>query len=133
MPAINRFEDLEVWKQAISLAEVVYRLTASDIFRRDLGLQNQLRRAAVSIGNNIAEGFEYNRSSYFIRYLYIAKASCGEVRSMLLLCQRIGYLSPDQVGPLLAEAMHLSKRLATFIHYLQQIQESKLKAAAKPH
>jgi len=89
---ITRFEDLECWQQATSLAIEIYRVSSSGEFGRDFGFRDQLRRAAVSIGSNIAEGKERETSSEFIRFLYIAKGSAGELKTQLYIAKEIGYL-----------------------------------------
>jgi len=74
----KRFEELVVWQKARKLTDMVYELTRRREFARDFGLQDQLRRAAVSIMSNIAEGFERGSDTEFGRFLVIAKGSCGE-------------------------------------------------------
>lgn len=85
----DRFENLPVWQAAIDLGLCVYRLTRCDLFDGTGDLRDQLRRAALSISNNIAEGFERGTTAELIAYLYIARGSAGEVRSMLLFVQRL--------------------------------------------
>ena len=85
----TRFEDLPVWHEAIHLAENVYKLTEHPAFSRQRSLQDQLERAAVSVSNNIAEGFERGTTQELLTFLYIARGSAGEVRSMLCLLRRI--------------------------------------------
>lgn len=79
----ERFEDLPVWKSASDLADRVYALTRGTKFSQPGDLRDQLRRAALSISNNIAEGFERGSTSELLMFLYIARGSAGEVRSML--------------------------------------------------
>jgi four helix bundle protein len=79
----ERFEDLPVWKAAIELAERVYRLTRRRFFAQPGDLSDQVRRAALSVSNNIAEGFERGSTAELLAFLYIARGSAGEVRSML--------------------------------------------------
>ena len=79
----ERFEDLPVWKSAIDLARRIYVLTRDRFFAQAGDLRSQLRRAALSVSNNIAEGFERGSTSELIAFLYIARGSAGEVRSML--------------------------------------------------
>lgn len=81
--AIKYFEDLEVWKEARRLTNRIYRMTQDAKFSKDFGLRDQIQRAVVSIMSNIAEGFERGGNQEFIQFLYIAKGSCGEVRSQL--------------------------------------------------
>lgn len=84
----ERFEDLPVWNAALDLAERVFAFTEDRVFtgRGDLG--NQLRRAAPSVSNNVAEGFERGTTPELLSFLYIARGSAGEVRSMLRFCDR---------------------------------------------
>src|SRR5437763_8145146 len=85
----TRFEDLPVWNSAIDLAVQVYALTDRTQFRRRRSLRDQLERAAVSVSNNIAEGFERGTNNELLAFLYIARGSAGEVRSMLCLLERL--------------------------------------------
>ena len=85
----KRFEDLPVWNDAISLAVQIYAVTSRPEFRAFRSLRDQLERAAVSVSNNIAEGFERGTNNELLAFLYIARGSAGEVRSMLCLLQRI--------------------------------------------
>jgi len=79
----SRFEDLPVWIDAVALARQIYDLTAFDIFRKHPGLRDKLERAGLSISNNVAEGFERGSTNELLAFLYIARGSAGEVRSML--------------------------------------------------
>ena len=81
--AVRYFEDLEVWKEARRLTNEVYATTRDTGFSKDFGLRDQIRRAAVSVMSNVAEGFERGGNQEFVQFLYIAKGSCGEVRSQL--------------------------------------------------
>lgn len=85
----RRFEDLPVWNAAIDLAVEIYALTDSIHFRRRRSLKDQIERAAVSVSNNIAEGFERGTNNELLAFLYISRGSAGEVRSMLCLLERI--------------------------------------------
>ena len=85
----KRFEDLPVWNTAIELAVQVYAFTERREFRRKRSLQDQLERAAVSVSNNIAEGFERGTNNELLAFLYIARGSAGEVRSVLCLLERL--------------------------------------------
>ena len=87
------FEDLEVWKKACALSVDVYR-QLSDC--KDFGLKNQMTRAAVSIASNIAEGKERETINEFIRFLYYAKGSTGEVRTQLHIARNIEYINMDE-------------------------------------
>ena len=85
MSKIERFEDIEAWKQARELTKFIYQLTSSGEFARDFNLRDQIRRAAVSIMSNIAEGFERGGDKEFCRFLRIAKGSAGEVKLSCML------------------------------------------------
>jgi four helix bundle protein len=83
----ERFEQLPVWKAGIELGQKVYSLTARPAFRRQRSLRDQIERAAVSVSNNVAEGFERGTTQELLTFLYIARGSAGEVRSMLCLLE----------------------------------------------
>src|SRR5712692_1565342 len=85
----KRFEDLPVWNAAIDLAIAIYSLTSRPEFNSRYSLRDQLERAAVSVSNNIAEGFERGTNNELLAFLYIARGSAGETRSMLCLLERI--------------------------------------------
>ena len=85
----NRFEDLPVWNAALELAVRTYALSAKAQFRNQHSLRDQIERAAVSVSNNIAEGFERGTTQELLTFLYIARGSAGEVRSMLCLLERL--------------------------------------------
>src|SRR6266478_9028841 len=84
----RRFEDLPVWRDSVELARSIYEFAALDIFRRHPGLRDQLERAALSVSNNIAEGFERGTTNELLAFLYIARGSAGEVRSMMRVLER---------------------------------------------
>ena len=108
----DTFENLEVWQEAIELAAKVY-----DLLRdcRDFGFRDQMQKASVSVSSNIAEGYERDSNAEFIRFLVIAKGSCGEVRSQAYLARRVKLLPLTDADGLIADARRLSKRLARFI------------------
>ncbi|MDO8543492.1 MAG: four helix bundle protein [Opitutaceae bacterium] len=108
----DTFENLEVWRDAIELAARVYEL-----FRacRDFEFRGQIQSAAVSISNNIAEGYERDSNVEFIRFLFIAKGSCGELRSQSYLAKRVKLLAEDDALALVADTKRLSKRIMKLI------------------
>ena len=119
MATVLRFEDLTVWLEAKSLVKAIYLLTGKGAAGRDFGFRDQLRRAAVSVMSNIAEGFERGTNKEFVQYLYIAKGSAGEVRSLLWVALEVGYLSASDFKTLSESSLSLARRLSTFIKYLQ--------------
>lgn len=105
------FEKLDAWSEAIALAEVVYRVTCSLPDHERFGLTNQLRRAAVSVSSNIAEGSARSRSD-FARFIEIATGSLFEVVSQITLAQRLGYISDSDVQTVRRSAAKLSRILS---------------------
>ena len=93
---VEHFEDLEIWKEARRLTKEIYRLTSEPKFSRDFGLRDQTQRAAVSIMSNIAEGFERSGNQEFAQFLYVAKGSCGEIRSQLYVAVDQGYIATTE-------------------------------------
>jgi four helix bundle protein len=93
---VQRFEDLEAWQIARELANQIYKITKQECVRRDFAFVDQIRRAAISIMNNIAEGFERGSNKDFVRFLFIARGSAGEVRSLLYLGLDQGYLTNSE-------------------------------------
>jgi four helix bundle protein len=85
----NRFEELPVWQAAIKLGVETYTLTSDAAFRGRHSLRDQIERASVSVSNNVAEGFERGTNNELLTFLYIARGSAGEVRSMLCLLERL--------------------------------------------
>jgi four helix bundle protein len=118
MAKIERFEDIAAWQRARSLVKEIYSLTAQGQFARDFELRSQLRRAAVSIMSNIAEGFERGSNKEFRHFLHIAKGSAGEVRSLLYVALDSGYINEAQQAHLTDEIVQVSNKIAGFIRYL---------------
>lgn len=118
MTPIVRFEQLEVWRRARVLAVTVYRLTAEPPLRRDFGLTDQLRRAAVSVMANLAEGFESNSLRSFLRYIRIAQASLAELRCHLYLIEDAGLGAPAQVHDLRNQIERLGRMLGGLVKAL---------------
>jgi len=119
MATYNSFENLPVWKNARELALLVYKATSSGKLKEDYGLKNQIQRAAVSVSSNIAEGFERGSKQEFIQFLYIAKGSCGELRSQLFIAKDISYIDDNDFETLYRSAANVSKQISGFIEYLK--------------
>lgn len=118
----QKFEDLPVWKEAIRLAEQVYALTQDAAFQKQYSLRDQLERAAVSVSNNIAEGFERGTTQELLTFLYIARGSAGEVRSMLCLLERLGRFThlKSEIINLKSTAESCSRQLRAWAAGLQE-------------
>jgi len=102
----------------------IYKITEGDFFKRDYDLVRQIRRASISISSNIAEGYERNTDREFIQFLYIAKASAGEVRSQLYLALDLNYISEIEFEELFRNVSDISKLISGFIKYLNDSQKS---------
>ena len=119
MTTVTRFEDLDVWQKAKELTSLIYRLSSLGSFARDYGLREQMRRAAVSIMSNIAEGFESQTQVMFIQYLARAKGSAGELRAQLYIALEQEYMTSDEFQSAFSLAEMCSRQLASFIRYLE--------------
>ncbi len=117
----NRFEELPVWQAGIDLAAEIYSLTAKPEFENRYSLRDQIERAAVSVSNNIAEGFERGTNQELLTFLYIARGSAGEVRSMLCLLQRIPGICDleSEISGLKTKAESISRQLGAWTRALQ--------------
>jgi len=118
--AVKNFEDLNVWKQARQLTQEIYRLTKTEKFVKDFGRRDQIRRAAISVMSNIAEGFERGGNQEFVQFLYVAKASCGELRSQLYITLDQGYATANDIEKLLQLFRRLSGMISNLITYLRE-------------
>ena len=121
MSTYKRFEDLPVWIKAADLAALIFRYTRHDSFRGKGDLANQLQRATLSISNNVAEGFERGSTAELLQYLYIARGSAGEARSMLQVLERMdefASLEPS-VASLIKEFESVSRQLRAWAASLQ--------------
>ena len=96
MATIKRFEEIKAWQQARELSRVVYSFTSHGGISKDYGLRDQLQRAAVSVGSNIAEGFARSGNREFAKFLWIAKGSAAEVQSQAYTAKDVGYFSQEQ-------------------------------------
>jgi four helix bundle protein len=132
MARIDRFEDLEIWKLSKDVANKIYDVTSVGKFSHDYVLRDQVRRAAVSIFSNIAEGFERNGNKEFLQFLSIAKASCGEVRAqMIFACDR-SYISEQDFEIVANDLRSLSSQIGGFCKYLRQSDLKGAKFNPKP-
>lgn len=112
---INSFEEIMSWKKAEELTLNIYRDFKTN---RDFSFKDQIQRASVSIMNNIAEGFERRGDKEFKHFLFMAKGSCGEVRSLLHLALKLNYIPADNYKKLLDLSIEISKLLSGLIKTL---------------
>jgi len=113
------FEDLKVWQDSREFVKSIYELTSSNNFAKDYGLKDQIQRAAVSIMNNIAEGFERNNNKVFVVFLKYSKGSAGEIRSMLYIALDLKYISQSTFDEYYSNVIKIITQISNFIKYLK--------------
>jgi four helix bundle protein len=111
----NRFEEIVAWQKAREIVCQIYNLTSKV---KDYSFNDQIRRAAISIGNNIAEGFERKSNQEFKYFLFVSKGSAGEVRSMLYLAKDLKYFCESECENLMAEVTGVSRMISGLIKTL---------------
>jgi len=116
----ENFEELHIWQKAREVVNLVYEMTRKERFSKDWGLVDQIRRSAVSVMSNIAEGFERGGNAEFIQFLYIAKGSCGEMRSQVYIAYDQKYISEQELNKSVPQAKQISGMIANFISYLKK-------------
>ncbi len=112
MSGVKSYQDLVVWKKAVDLAEMVYRVSASFPTDERFGMTSQVRRAATSVASNISEGAERRGSKEFLHFLGLARGSLAEMETILIPAQRLGMADPEQVTELLAQAAEIGRMLS---------------------
>ena len=125
MARIECFEDIQAWQKARELVRAVYSLSDIEKFKRDYGLRDQIRRAAVSVMANIAEGFARRTSKEFINFLGFAHGSIAETQSHLYAALDQSYIAKSDFDRIYIEAEEISKMLSGFGKYLKSIPSSK--------
>lgn len=120
MGKFDSFEKITSWQKARQFNKRIYVATETEQFKRDFDLIRQIRRASISISSNIAEGFERNSDKEFIYFLFVAKASAGEVRSQLYLAFDLNYIDENILDELIAEVTRISQLISGLIKYLQK-------------
>ena len=120
MASIKRFEDVEAWKQGRELTRRIYQITSQSKFTRDYALRDQIRRAAISITSNIAEGFDRGGNREFVQFLAIARGSASELKSQLYTALDAGYVDQKEFAELYQLAHSVVLLIGGFIKYLQQ-------------
>ena len=124
MATIERFEDIEAWEAARKLRQAVYRLTRGKTFASDFALVNQIRRAAISSGSNIAEGFERGGNRELIQFLSTAKGSVGEIKDQLYCALDENYIAQEQFDETYRLAESTSRLIGGFMTYLRKAEIS---------
>ncbi len=112
---MGKFQELKVWQRAKELAVFLYKLTGQGAFAKDYGLRDQIRRAAVSISSNIAEGDELDTDRQAIKFFYTAKGSSAEVLSQVIIAHEIGYITKEHFDHIQKECQAISSMLTRLI------------------
>lgn len=119
MASVERFEDLRIWQMARELCKEIYLHTEKKPWKTDSRFVQQIRAAAGSVMDNIAEGFERDGNKEYIQFLYIAKGSCGEVRSQIIRASDVGFLASEDYIKLYNDCISLNKGISAFIRRLK--------------
>ena len=119
MATFKKFEEIECWKRARELTRRIYRISADAPFARDFGLKDQIRRAAVSVMSNIAEGYDRSGTGEFVHFLATAKGSAAEVRCQLYVAVDQGYIQESDFAELNALASETGRMVAGLMKYLR--------------
>ncbi len=124
MAKYNSFEEMQVYQKALDFGVRIYDLAASNTrISKDFGLKDQLQRAALSISNNIAEGFERETKKELIRFLYFAKGSAGECRNILNFLNQLKYVDEENCIGHKNDVIEISKQLGNYIKYLKILEK----------
>lgn len=119
MATFQRFEDINAWKHGRALTREVYRISRQGAFAKDYALRDQMRRAAISVTSNIAEGFERDSEKAFLHFLAVAKGSAGEVRSQLYVALDEGYVDQETFDQLCELAASTMRQIGGLMSYLR--------------
>ncbi|WP_294205219.1 four helix bundle protein [uncultured Chryseobacterium sp.] len=114
------FEHFPVYKKAISFTVEVFKILDNENLQKEFSLKEQLKRATLSISNNIAEGSEYGSNKQLIRFLWIAKGSCAEVRNMLFVLLQLEKIDDKIFNALNHNCLEITKEIYHFIKYLEK-------------
>lgn len=118
MGKFSSFEEINSWQKSRIFNKRIYQITENQNFKKDFDFVRQIRCASISISSNIAEGFERNTDKEFIYFLYVAKASAGEVRSQIYLAFDLQYITKLEFEELLESVTEISRLVSGFIKYL---------------
>jgi four helix bundle protein len=128
LPTIKSFEELPVWKDARKFANKIYNLTKKFPKEENYGLTSQITRATVSIGSNIAEGFDRYSKKDFVKFLIIARGSISEIQNDLYIALDLKYINQNDFQETYALAKGLGKQINGFIKYLRSYDKQNSKA-----
>ena len=117
---INRFEDLEIWKNARLLCLKIRELAVNTNLSKDYSIKDQILRSSGSVMDNIAEGYERDGKKEFLQFLYIAKGSLGETRSQVYRSYDAKHFTEEKCNELINDCLNLSAKIKSFINYLSK-------------
>ena len=117
---IERFEDIEAWKEARNLVNMIYDVSDKERFSGDFGLKSRIRSASVSVMSNIAEGFDRGTNKEFIQFLVVGRASASEVKSQLYVALDRRYITSDEFREIYDHLSKLVSLIDGFIRYLRK-------------
>jgi len=123
---VTDFEDLRIYQMSRELAKLVYAYTRKGDFKYDTRFVQQIRAAAGSISDNIAEGFERQGSKEFKNFLYIAKGSCGEVRSQINRAHDVGFITDEEYQKIYTDCRNLG---VSILRFIQSLDKNEIKGA----
>lgn len=115
----KKFEELEIWQEECRLTQKIYSLTQTGVFAKDVDLKRQMRRSAVSITSNIAEGFERDTDKQFLFFLQLAKGSAGELRSQLYIALDEHYINKPTFDELYKLLTITGRKIGALMRYLK--------------
>ena len=116
---ITKFEDLEIWRQSLTITRNVYDILSKKEFNLEFELKNQIKRAILSVSSNVIEGFEKNNNNEFIRFLKISKGSAGEIRSQIYIAFTIKKINKEEFNSINESLISLSNKIGSLINYLE--------------
>ena len=119
---IKKFEEIEAWKRARELTKVIYRISSLNEFSKDWALRDQIKKSAISVMSNIAEGFDSGFKNEFARFLGISRRSASEIQSQLYVALDQLYISEYEFKKIYEETEEIRKMITGFIKYLKSIQ-----------
>lgn len=119
MATFTTFEEIDAWKRGHHVALEIYKITNMPCMSKDFGLKDQMRRSAISITSNIAEGFDRRGNREFSYFLNVSKGSSSELRSQIILAKDLGYIGESQFRVLNQELVELNKMIGGLMKYLQ--------------
>lgn len=116
----TQFEDLKVYQDAVDFTVTMYKLLDNSQFKYEFGIADQLKRASLSISNNIAEGFERQTDKEYIRFLYFSKGSVGEVRNLLFILRKLNLIDALEFEKRRESVVGISKQLSNYIKFIKK-------------